>query len=507
MASHAKLRVQGVGKTFPGVRALANVDLEVKAGEALAVMGANGAGKSTLMNILGGVVMRDSGDICIEGQPVHIRTPIESLQNGIAFVSQELNSLPTMSIAENIFADALPTRNGLVDYYAAEAVAHDLMARLGFHGHPKTLVSDLSTGDRQLVEIARALHRNPSILIFDEPTSSLSRPERERLFEVIASIKEGGVAVIYITHFLEEIFVVCDRVVVLRSGETVFTADIDTIKPEDVVMQMMGNASSDERLTPYNRKRGQVQLQVKSLERDSRLKNNSFQLYEGEIVGLWGLLGSGRTELVRSMLSLDHVDKIEMNWREDDGELHPISPKELHQIAGFVTEDRRGEGLLLPESAAANIALPNLMSLLGKFGLVSGSKQQNIAATMIERLGIKVSSSNQIVSTLSGGNQQKIVFSRWLVREPKIFFLDEPTRGLDVNAKAEILKLIVELSKNGSTILVISSELEELMRICDRYLIVSDGSVLGDLPAETNRIRLLQAVSGSSVETCEKELV
>lgn len=503
MTSDPILRMEGVSKRFPGVEALAHVDFHVHEGEAVGLMGANGAGKSTLMNILAGIIEKSSGRIFLKGEPARLRSPISSIDAGIAFVSQELNLLNSMSVAENIFADGMPVRNGLVDYDAAERAARGFMQRLGYDIDPRMTVEKLSTGDRQLIEIARALRRDPNILIFDEPTSSLSKGERERLFDVVRAIKADGVAVIYITHFLEEIFEVCDRVTVLRSGASVFESLIGETSAKEVIHQMMGSVESEERLTPHHRPSGRRRLVVDEITIDGALTEIAFTLHAGEIVGLWGLLGSGRTELLRALAGLEVTDRFTATWHHDQGEAEALSPRTLKRFCGFVTEDRRGEGLLLPESVADNIALPNLGSISLPLGIVDRSRRNEIADRMIEGLKIQVSSRDQRVSNLSGGNQQKVVFARWLPREPDLFLLDEPTRGLDVKAKTEILKLILDLSEKGSTVLIASSELEELMRICDRYLIMARGEIVQELPGDAERTALLEAISAGSAGNAE----
>jgi len=496
MMASPYLQMRGVTKQFPGVIALRRADLDAYAGEAVALMGANGAGKSTLMSILGGLISKDEGDITIDGRSVDLRSPIESLDRGIAFVHQELNSLPTMTIAENVFADRLPHRFGLIDFNSAEGETSEILVRLGSRLDPRTLVASLNTGDRQLVEIARALRRNPRILIFDEPTSSLSNRERQRLFEVIRSLKQEGVAIIYITHFVDEIFKVCERVTVMRNGETVFNGDITSVTPRDIVHQMMGAVENEVRLAPYRARQSEIVLEVDHLSRGDQLDDVSFSLRAGEIVGVWGLLGSGRTELVRAIVGLDPIDSGRLRWRNENGDLAEISPRELHHHAGLVTEDRRGEGLFLPLSASDNIVLPSLQRIIGFAGLVDRRKQKTMAGEMIRRLAIKVAGDDQKTATLSGGNQQKVVFGRWLATAPRLFLLDEPTRGLDVGAKTEILKLVLELAANETAVLLISSEIEELTRICDRYIVMSHGRITGELPASASKQDLLAAISG-----------
>jgi ABC-type sugar transport system ATPase subunit len=493
------LTMSGISKAFPGVVALDRAELFADSGRVTALMGANGAGKSTLMNILGGIVVRDAGEIAIAGKPATLRTPIESLAAGIAFVQQELNSLPTMSIAENIFIDAFPGRFGGIDYVQCNRRSRELMQRLGSDLDPGTIVGELSIGDRQLVEIARALRRDPELLIFDEPTSSLSVRERERLFEVIRGLKADGVALIYITHFIDEIFDVSDQVTVMRNGRTVFNGATSGVTEQDVVHHMLGSRENEGHLQPHRPLDPPELLRVEGLRRGNVLTGVSFSLKAGEVVGLWGLLGSGRTELLRALVGLDPMEAGSLSYIEA-GRTPITTPAGLYRRAGFVTEDRRGEGLFLPMSAGDNIVMPNL-GAVSKLGIVQRRAQRSAALDMIGRLGIKVSSQDQRVATLSGGNQQKVVFARWLASAPRLLLLDEPTRGLDVSAKTEILKLVSELADAGTAVLLVSSELEELTRVCDRYLVMVRGGLVAELPGGATRDQLLDALSTSGRES------
>jgi ABC-type sugar transport system ATPase subunit len=480
-------------KAFPGVVALDHADLAAGLGRVTALVGANGAGKSTLMNILGGVVSRDSGEIFVAGQAVALRTPIESLQTGIGFVQQELNSLPTMSISENIFIDAFPRRFGGIDARQCNRGSRELLERLGSDLDPATIVGELSVGDRQLVEIARALRRDPKLLIFDEPTSSLSHRERRRLFEVVEGLKAEGVAIVYISHFLDEIFAVSDDLVVMRNGRTVFSGETRSLSERELVRHMMGGRQNEAQLQKRRPAEPMELLQVEGLSRGDALKDVAITLRAGEVVGLWGLLGAGRTELLRALVGLDPVESGALSWSES-GRTRPITPRELYARAGFVTEDRRGEGLFLAMSVGDNIVMPNLRAV-SRFGLVRRGEQRRAAAAMIERLDVKVSAQEQKVATLSGGNQQKVVFARWLASAPKLLLLDEPTRGLDVNAKTEILRLVNELADAGTAVLLVSSELEELTRVCDRYLVMVRARIVTELPAGATREQLVNALS------------
>ena len=490
------LHMRGISKAFPGVVALDRAELTACFGRVTALVGANGAGKSTLMNILGGIVARDTGEIIVAGRQVALRTPIESLQAGIGFVQQELNSLPTMSISENIFIDAFPRKFGGIDYQECNSRSQVLLQRLGCDLNPSAIVGELSVGDRQLVEIARALRRDPKLLIFDEPTSSLSRRERERLFEVIRGLRVEGVAIIYISHFLDEIFEISDDLAVMRNGRTVFSGGIGSLNERDLIRHMMGARENE---APLQRRRpagASELLRIEGLSRGDALKDVTLTLKAGEVVGLWGLLGAGRTELLRALVGLDPVDEGALSWSEA-GRTMAISPSELYRRAGFVTEDRRGEGLFLGMSVGDNIVMPNLR-VISRLGLVLRSEQRRAAGAMIARLGIKVSTQEQKVATLSGGNQQKVVFARWLASAPKLLLLDEPTRGLDVDAKTEILRLVNELADTGTAVLLVSSELEELTRACDRYLVMIRGRIVAELPSDATREQLVNALSSTA---------
>lgn len=494
MTAPIRLRMDNIAKAYGGIPAIKSAYLDAVGGEAIAVMGANGAGKSTLMNILGGVVLSDSGTISINGTHIQVRSPREAAQNGIAFVHQELMMFPTMSVAENIFIDNMPASGPIIKSRQMLAEAKTLLTRLGSTIDPATPVEQLSIGDRQLVEIARALRQKAEIVIFDEPTSSLSVPERERLFNVVRGLKAEGVLIIYITHFLDEIFSICEQVAIMRNGETVWSSPIADVDPAKVVHLMLGVTDDESRIRPPVETASTPLLKVDGVSRRNALHDVSFEIGRGEIVGLWGLLGSGRTELLRSLVGLDPIDAGTIQWNDGRG-LADIKPQNLHAHVGLVTEDRRGEGIHIPLSVAENIALPNLKSLRNWWRLVAPDKERALADQIIERLQIKVSSRRQPIGTLSGGNQQKVVFGRWLAGSPKLFLLDEPTRGLDVSAKAEIMKLVVELAEQGVSCLIVSSELQELMRVCDRYLIISRGRLVGELSGTARSDELMQSIS------------
>jgi ABC-type sugar transport system ATPase subunit/ribose/xylose/arabinose/galactoside ABC-type transport system permease subunit len=509
----ACLQLDRISKHFPGNLALNEATLTVHAGEIHALMGANGAGKSTLMNVLGGLVPKDSGQIYLDGRMVEIRNVAEAAALKIAFVHQELNMLPTMTVAENIFIGSLPSHSRaptwVIDRKEASCRANHLLQRLGCQFTPDELVENLSTGDRQMVEIARAIKEEPRIIIFDEPTSSLTGLEKHRLFGIIRLLKAHGSMIIYITHFTDEVFEICDRITVMRNGQTVSTGLVAEFSPAEIVRQMIGDPVLAEAAFARSRetvqlaaRQKQILVQANGISRRGVLKRIDLTLHVGEIVGLWGLLGSGRTELARALLGLDAMDSGELFLRNvSSGVLEPVSPAKLRDATGFVTEDRRGEGLFLPLSVAENISLPSLARLLGRAGLISRKRERSFSAEKVNALKVKVASLTQPVGTLSGGNQQKVVLARWLATEPRLFLFDEPTRGVDVLTKAEILNLASELARAGKSVLLICSEIDEIMRISHRYLVLRRGEIVQDLPRTATREELMVAATGSTKST------
>ena len=497
--SASGLVLSNISKRFAGVSALKGVRLTAAPGEAMALLGANGAGKSTLMNILGGVIQRDEGTALLDGHPLDLASPRAAKAQGIAFVHQELTMLPTLTVAENIMIDHLPTIGGLIDAKALTSRAQDLLARLGCSFDAGTLVGDLGPGDQQMIEVARALSRKSRVVIFDEPTSSLTEPEKQRLFGVIRGLKSEGVIVIYITHFLDEVFATCDRVTVMRDGMLVSTGPVSAHTAASIAHEMLGEGSLAGDIPTTAPPADEVVLSVAGLTRARVLTDVSFELHSGEIVGLWGLLGSGRTELLRALVGLDPIDSGSMHLRRGD-RLDNVTPSQLSQATAFVTEDRRGEGIFPGQSVEQNLSLPTLRHLLNRFGLVDKAREHSLADDLIGRLGIKTSGRTQDIATLSGGNQQKIVFGRWLGSRPTIFLLDEPTRGLDVGAKTEILRLAVEIASGGGGVLLIASEPEELMRVCHRYLLMDRGRIVGELGRGATRDDLVARVSNRAID-------
>ena len=496
------LKMESITKSYPGVKALNNVNLDAYAGEILGLLGANGAGKSTLMNVLGGLIQSDSGSkIIINGNDVEISNPIESVNYGIAFVQQELCLMPKMTIADNLFLTSFPTRFGVINYKETIRKCDQILQKLGYKFSPKRYVKDLGAGDRQIVQITRALLSDPKIIIFDESTSSLTKNEKEKLFEIIEKLKRDNVTIIYITHFLDEIFRLCDRAVVLRNGQTLGSGLVKDLDEKKIVEMMIGYNPADDINKKYNKKvtyQSSFLLKAENLHREKTFTDLSFSINSGEVVGLWGLLGSGRTELIRSLVGLDPLNNGKISINKSNMILN-LRPKDLLKHVGIITEDRRDDGLSLQMSVIENMTSANLNGIVGPvWPMISDKKERELCKTFIEKLGIKISNVDQSVQTLSGGNQQKVIIARWLQRNPKIYLMDEPTRGLDVGAKEFVKKTITELSETGAGLLVIMSDLDELMSVADRFIVMKGGRFVAEYTnEEATKQSLMAAAAGS----------
>lgn len=500
MSNHPFLQIKNVSKSFPGVQALKNINMEVSTGEALALIGANGAGKSTLMNIIGGVLEKDQGHLLIEGKPIELKSPLDALHNGISFVHQEMALFPSLSIMENVYINDFPTNN--ISLIKRKKMIEDckaLLARLSDHLKPEMRLGDLSTGDQQMVEIARALRTDPKLIIFDEPTSSLTDKEKSKLFDIIKKLKSQGSSIIYITHILDEVFSICDRAVVLRDGITVGSGFIKDLSYQDIVKFMIGEKEIDRYFKTQVHERKEKILEIKNLKREGVLRDISFDLYKGEVVGLWGLLGSGRSELIRALTGLDTIDSGEIYLREG-GATKRTRPKEVHGRVGIITENRRYDGLLLPLSVRENMSLANLKKYARVAGLIDKKLEIEVTEKYQEMLAIKITSIEQKCETLSGGNQQKVIIGRWLQREPEIFLMDEPTRGLDVSAKSEIHQIIEDLVSKGAAVMIISSDIDEIMSLSDRYIVLYQGRIITELPHTASKNDLMSAAAGIMTE-------
>lgn len=478
----ARLEMQGISKSFSGVEILRHVDLNVKAGEVHGIVGENGAGKSTLMKILSGELLRDAGKILWNGKLVQIGSRLDSKQLGISMIHQELSLAPHLSVAANIFLGREPVKKwGILDRSIELQDATRSLSELGFKLDANRPVSLLNSAERQLVEIARAVTASNKLIIMDEPTSSLSSPEVEDLFSVIEKLKQLRVSIIFVTHRLEELARIADKITVLRDGEVVHSDQMSRNNFSLLIHAMVGRKMSD-LFPPRKLQPGPAILEVKNLCRRDMVNNATFKLHRGEVVGLAGLIGAGRTELVETLFGA---------WPAEAGEIRinntPVficKPQDAIR-AGMVliTEDRKGTGLALPLPLSHNITLSNLKALVrrGKIGL---EKEKWITQNFIKRLRVRASSVNQKTSSLSGGNQQKAVLAKWLFCEPSIFLLDEPTRGIDIGSKQEIYRLINELAEAGAAILMISSELEEILGMTDRVLVMRERKIVKELKTQ-----------------------
>jgi len=475
------LQARGISKTFGGVKALDGVSLDIVAGKVNAIVGENGAGKSTLMKILSGVHQEYEGQIVLDGQPVSFANPRQAQDNGIAIIHQELSLIPHLSVAENVFLGReFVDRIGLINYRAMHRETTKILKRLDLHINPRIVVSNLRVGQQQVVEIAHALSLHARIVIMDEPTSAISKHEIEVLFSLIRSLTAQGVAVVYITHKLDELFKIASTVTVLRDGKLVGSSPIEDVTHDDIVRMMVGRDMKDF-FVKANATKSQVVLGVRDLclahprRRDRYVVDHvSFEVNAGEVLGLFGLMGAGRTELLETIFGL-HPKRSSGSILFDGREAEVKSPTDAIDLGiGFVTEDRKLEGLILEMSIAASISLASL-ERTERFGLLSSVIENRLARDYVERLRIRTPSVKQIVENLSGGNQQKVVIAKWLATNPRVLLLDEPTRGIDINAKNEIYKLISELAKAGLAILMVSSELPEIMAIADRIIVLSEG--------------------------------
>ena len=475
MTSLNAVELHAIQKSFAGIPVLKDVNFSLQKGEIHALMGGNGAGKSTLMKILTGVYRRDSGDLFVNGQRHEFLTPRDSEAAGIAMIFQELSLVPTLTVAQNIFLQREPRNGFLLNDKEAVRRARELLLDLGEDIDPETRVEDLSTGACQMVEIAKALSKNAQILVMDEPTSSLSEHETATLFRIVKKLKENGISIIYISHRMAEIFTICDRVTVFRDGKTVLTDECSNVSMEGLIEAMLGPGRESsmqwqERAIDEN---APIILDVEKISRVGKYNDISFSIKAGEIVGLAGLMGSGRTEIAQAIFGIVPPDTGDIRL---NGKVLRTTNEAMDAGIALVPESRRQQGLVLDHSVLENFMLPNL----ARFANGMFIQARNGAAKVvdyIDRLKIKTDSPDKNVNLLSGGNQQKVVLSKWLVREPKLLILDEPTIGVDIGAKSEIIEIVRTLANQGAAILVISSEFEELLAMSDRILVLHNGSL------------------------------
>lgn len=472
--------MKNIHKNFIGVKALNNVTFNLRKGEVHALLGENGAGKSTLMKILSGSYQPDSGEIVIEGQSVMLRNPHHALQLGISIVHQEPQMVPWLGIAENVCLNAWQTVRGLVSWSKMEEVAREHCSRIGLNKPMDTIVANLSMAEKQMIQIARALMHASKIMIFDEPTSSLTPQEKDALFAIIRRLKSEGMGIIYISHRIEEIFEIADRVTVLKDGQLVGTVPIREVDAPTLVRMMVGRELG-KLYPPKSTEFGEELLVVEGLTRKGRFHNVSFTLRRGEVLGFAGLVGSGRSEVALCLFGADAIDGGTITFKGQKVHFRSTAEAIRNRVA-FVGEDRH-QGMVHHLPVRENISLP-WYAKFARFGVMDRKKQADVARKMIGKLNIKTPSEEQLIGKLSGGNQQKVIFGRWLIEDADVFILDEPTRGIDVGAKEEIYQLIRELTSQGKGVILISSELPEILGMSDRVLVMHRGTVAGILSAE-----------------------
>jgi len=472
------LEMKGITKQFPGVLALNKVSLSVYPGKVLALVGENGAGKSTLMKILSGVHKRDAGEILLEGKPIEIANPLASRQMGISIIYQELSVLNNMDIAENIFVGREKKKNGLVDKKRQHQEARELLARVGLTIDTRTKTGRLSTAQKQMVEVAKALSFNSKLIIMDEPTSSLTDKETAMLMDIIRKLRDEGVAIVFISHRMNEIFEISDEIAVMRDGEMVQHMITSEVSEAQVIAAMVGRDVHD-LFVKEEAPIGDVALEVNNLSTKNFLKDISFKVRSGEIVGFAGLVGAGRSEVMRALFAVDpkesgeilvHGRKVEINSTVDA----------LKAGLGFVPEDRKEQGLILKQTIRVNSSLAALKSV-AKGWFIDKKRENGLTDEYVAKLKVKTPSNEQKIMNLSGGNQQKVVIAKWMATNPKVLILDEPTRGIDVGAKKEIHALMSELAKQGVAIIMISSELPEVIGMSDRIYVMHDGRIKGEI--------------------------
>ncbi len=496
------LKATGITKQFPGTLALDNVHLELRQGEIHAILGENGAGKSTLMKILSGVYTADAGEITYEGRPIAPDNPHEALKLGIAIVHQELSLVPALTVGENIFPGRLPTnRLGMVRYGELFRRSREALAKMEVAVDPRTLVSTLSVASQQLIEITKALSSDCKVLILDEPTSALTEHEAETLFTLLRRLASEGVGILYISHKLSEIFALADRVTVLRDGKYIGTETIQDITPDVVIRMMVGRELGD--MYPEKlQERGAPILEVRNLTLPGQKSGCSFNLYRGEILGFAGLIGSGRTELARAIFGAD--PKLSGEILLDGQPVTIDSPSQaIRQRVGYLPEDRKAAGLFLSMAIKNNLEASILREVAAN-GFIVPAKERSLAQEYVQRLNISTPSVEQEIRRLSGGNQQKALVAKWLAIKPRLLIVDEPTRGIDVGAKREIHYLLRQLASEGVGVIMISSELPEILGMSDRVMVMHEGQIMAELDAaNATEERIMTYASGQMSEVSE----
>ena len=486
------LKMHGIHKYFAGVHALNAVDFELKAGEVHALMGENGAGKSTLIKVLCGIHMRDSGTVELFGQEVNFHNIAESQEAGISVIHQELNMMNHLTVAQNMFIGREFKKGALIDDKAMEIEAQRLFDKMGVKIDPSVKLGSLTVGKQQMVEIAKAVSRECKLLVLDEPTAALTIPEVEELFKIMNELKDKGIGMIYISHRMDEITRISDRVTVMRDGEYVGTVNTADVTKDDIVKMMVGRViMGEQKPCSCVAEEAPVILEVKNLNAGKEVKNVSFTLRKGEILGFAGLMGAGRTEVARALYGADpkQTGEIYLNGKK----VNIKTPKQAvkHGIC-YLSEDRKRYGLMLDKSVTENTVIASVDDFISA-GIINDAKMRDSSAEKNALLRTKTPSMEQLLKNLSGGNQQKVIIARWLMKNSDIFIFDEPTRGIDIGAKSEIYSLMDELTKQGKSIIMISSELPEVLRMSDRILVMCEGRKTGELDiAEANQENIMQ---------------
>ena len=482
IANDTILEVRNICKSFPGVRALNGIDLSIRKGEVHAICGENGAGKSTLIKILTGVYTRDSGEYYINGQPVAFSDNHQAISAGIACIYQELTIVPLLDVANNLFLGNLPlTKFNTVDAKKMYAEANKILDQIGLQVPAKRLAVDLSLAQQQMVEIGRALTRSAKVIIMDEPTSSLSEKETQSLFQLVEKLRQEDVSIIYISHKIEEVLQISDRITVIRDGENIKTVNAKETNKDELISFMIGRTLDN----LYNKEKvpaGDVIFRAQGLCKKGVFSDISFEARAGEVVGFFGLVGAGRSEIMRAIFGVDKLDSGELFIEGKHVKIK--SPQQAVKLGlALIPENRRLEGLALKLNVLFNITVVKLKQI-SSLNIINKRKQVAIADQFVKQTQVKTPTLAQTVENLSGGNQQKIVLSKWLMMNPKILILDEPTRGIDVAAKAEIYGIICSLAASGVSVIVVSSEIPEILGICDRVIVVHEGKLSGDIPIE-----------------------
>jgi ribose transport system ATP-binding protein len=475
------LEVEGVSKEFPGVKALQDMHLNLRYGEVLALVGENGAGKSTLMKLLSGIYEPDGGSFRFEGRPLEVKGPKDALETGISIIHQEFNLMPHLTVAQNIFIGREPRKGGMLNDRALNRRAADLVDRLGLPLDIRATVGNLTVAQQQMVEIAKALSYDARVLIMDEPTAALNEVEVQRLHELIRRFKSPETGVIYISHRMDELKAISDRITVIRDGRYVDTLDTDAATMQEVISRMVGRAITSDAQPENIREDRDVLLRVEGLSTKELLTDVSFELRQGEILGFAGLMGAGRTEVARALVGADRRSGGTITLRGRQVKIH--NPADAAKLGiGYLSEDRKHLGLLLEQDVSTNITLNTVKDRFTKLGFVDFKAIRATAKDMASSLSIKTPSVLQTTKNLSGGNQQKVVIAKWLVKDCDILIFDEPTRGIDVGAKEEIYALLNDLAAQGKSIIMISSELPEVLRMSHRVVVMTEGRVSAVLP-------------------------